>query len=80
MDMKLAIVSFTYPMVIFDVEISYLLNKVADCFNIATASCPEQGSPLMEREKQSVPPIKKSNNDIWSMKPCLINLLHIRHP
>lgn len=67
-------------MVIFDVDISHLLNKVTDCFNIATASCPEQGSPLMEREKQSVPPIEKSNNDIWSMKPCLINLLHIRHP
>jgi len=39
--MKIAVVSFTYPMVIFDVDISHLLNKLTDCFNIATASCPE---------------------------------------
>lgn len=51
------IVSFTYPKVRFDVDISSFLNEVTHCVNVATLSCPMEGSPLMremERELKGV--------------------------
>ena len=36
--MESAVVSFTYPIVIFDVDISYLVNKTSHHINIAKPS------------------------------------------
>jgi len=49
--MESAAVSFTYPIIIFDVDISSLVTEVPHHVSMATLSCHMQGSPLMERNK-----------------------------
>ena len=53
-DVESAVASFafTYPIVIFDVDISSLVNKISQSFSIASLNWHKQGSPLMERKKQ----------------------------
>ena len=43
--------SFTYPLVILDVDISSLLNDVFHCFNVTSERYHMQRSPLMQRKK-----------------------------
>lgn len=38
-DMELSVLALTYPIMILDVEISSLLNKVLHCVNVAIPSC-----------------------------------------
>ena len=42
---------YTYPIIIFDVDISFHLNKGFQCFYTAFSSCNVQGSPLTEKNK-----------------------------
>ena len=42
-------VTYTYPIIILNVDISSLFNKVLYHFDTATYSCQVQGSHLMER-------------------------------
>ena len=40
-----------YPIIILNVDISFLVNKVMQYFDMATFSCQVQGSHLMEKKK-----------------------------
>ena len=44
-----SVVKGTYPIIIFDIDISFFSNKTFCCTCIAFSSCNVQGSVLMER-------------------------------
>ena len=53
-NLESAAVSFTYPIVFFDVDISSIVCKVSHCISISCDGCHMQGSALMERNKRSL--------------------------
>ena len=41
----------TYPLIVFDINISFFANKGFDCYLIAFSSCNMEGCPLIEKVK-----------------------------
>jgi len=51
--MESAVVSFTHPTMIFEVDISSPGNEVCHCVTMAPLSCQAQGSSLYKRKRQN---------------------------
>jgi len=49
--MESAVISFTYAIMIFEVDIKSFVNEVCHCVTIASLSCQVQGSSLYIQKK-----------------------------
>ena len=47
------VASYTYPIIIFDADISVIINEELHCMQLIFSNSNVQGSPLIERLKQS---------------------------